>query len=95
MGSSAGYRFGQFVLNLDRGCLQKGGADLALRPKAFDVLRHLVEHAGRLASKDELVSAVWPNVIVNDDALAQCIRDIRKTLNDENEQFIRTVPRRG
>lgn len=92
---AAGYRFGEVVLNLDRGCLQKGGADLALRPKAFEVLRYLVEHAGRLASKDELVQAVWPNVIVSDDSLAQCVRDIRKVLNDEGERFIRTVPRRG
>lgn len=95
MAAGAGYRFEQFVLNLDRSCVQKGGADLALRPKAFDVLRYLVERAGRLATKDELVAAVWPNVIVSDDSLAQCIRDIRKVLNDDGEQFIRTVQRRG
>jgi DNA-binding winged helix-turn-helix (wHTH) protein len=95
MAAGAGYRFDQFVLNLDRSCLQKGGADLALRPKAFDVLRYLVERSGRLATKDELVAAVWPNVIVSDDSLAQCIRDIRKVLNDDGEQFIRTVQRRG
>ena len=95
MGAGSGYRFGDLVLNLDRGCLQKGGADLALRPKAFEVLRYLVERAGRLATKDELVQAVWPNVIVSDDSLAQCIRDIRKVLNDEGERYIRTVPRRG
>jgi adenylate cyclase len=95
MAAGAGYRFGQFVLNLDRRCLQKAGADLALRPKSFDVLRYLVERAGRVATKDELVSAVWPNVIVSDDSLTQCIRDIRKVLNDDGEQFIRTVQRRG
>jgi adenylate cyclase len=38
---------------------------------------------------------VWPDVIVNDDALAQCIRDIRKVLGDEGDRFIKTVPRRG
>jgi adenylate cyclase len=90
-----GYRFGPFVLNLDRMCLQRGETDLELRPKAFDVLRHLVSQAGRVVSKDELVSVVWPNVIVNDDALAQCVRDIRKALGDENEAYIRTVPKRG
>src|SRR5262245_19530487 len=95
MAASAGYRFGEFVLNLDRGRLQKAGADLALRPKSFDVLRHLVERAGRLATKDELVSAVWPNVIVSDDSLAQCVRDIRKVLGDDGERFIKTVLRRG
>jgi DNA-binding winged helix-turn-helix (wHTH) protein len=95
MAAGAGYRFGQFVLNLDRSCLQKGGADLALRPKAFDVLRYLVERAGRLATKDELVAAVWPNVIVSDDSVAQCIHDIRKVLNDDGGLFIKTVQRRG
>jgi DNA-binding winged helix-turn-helix (wHTH) protein len=95
MAAGAGYRFGDFVLNLDRGCLQKGGVDLALRPKSFDVLRYLVERAGRLVAKDEVVGAVWPNVIVSDDALTQCIRDIRKVLSDDGERFIRTVQRRG
>jgi TolB-like protein/DNA-binding winged helix-turn-helix (wHTH) protein/Flp pilus assembly protein TadD len=95
MAAGAGYRFGEFVLNLDRGRLQKAGAELALRPKSFDVLRYLVERAGRLATKDELVSAVWPDVIVSDDSLAQCVRDIRKVLGDDGERFIKTVPRRG
>lgn len=95
MAASSGYRFDPFTLNLDRGCLQEGDQDLDLRPKAFEVLRTLVEHAGKLLSKDDLVRAVWPNVIVNDDALAQCIRDIRKVLRDEGEHFIKTMPRRG
>lgn len=90
-----GYRFGPFVLNPDRMCLQEGATDLELRPKAFDVLLHLVQQAGRVVSKDELVAAVWPNVIVNDDALAQCVRDIRKALRDEGQTYVRTVPRRG
>lgn len=91
----AAYRFGEFVLNLERGCLQRGGIDLELRPKAFDVLRYLVERAGKLASKDELVEMAWPNVTVSDDSLAQCVSDIRKLLDDEDQRFIRTVPRRG
>ncbi|MCT7373760.1 winged helix-turn-helix domain-containing protein [Chelativorans salis] len=93
--STAGYRFGSFVLNLERLSLQEGGSDRELRPKAFDVLRLLVEQAGRLITKDDLVETVWPDVIVNDDALAQCIRDIRKVLGDEGDRFIKTVPRRG
>ncbi|TYR36783.1 hypothetical protein FY036_00580 [Mesorhizobium microcysteis] len=91
----AGYRFGPYLLNLDRLRLQQDGADIELRPKAFDVLRMLVEQNGRVVSKDELVAAVWPHVIVNDDALAQCVRDIRKALDDDGERFVRTVPRRG
>ena len=94
-GSVAGHSFGPFVLNLDRLSLQEGGSDRELRPKAFDVLLLLVEHGGRLVTKDEIVKAVWPKVVVNDDAIAQCIRDIRKVLGDEGDRFIRTVPRRG
>lgn len=94
-GTAAAYRFGEFVLNLERGCMQRGSIDLELRPKAFEVLRYLVERAGRLVSKDELVEATWPNVAVSDDSLAQCVRDIRKLLDDEDQRFIKTVPRRG
>lgn len=89
------YRFDRFLFNLDRGCLQDGQADLELRPKSFEVLRELVENAGRLLSKDHLIQVVWPNVIVSDDSLAHCIRDIRKVLDDGDERFIKTVPRRG
>jgi DNA-binding winged helix-turn-helix (wHTH) protein/quercetin dioxygenase-like cupin family protein len=89
------YRFADFILNLDRGCLQRNGQDLELRPKAFVILRHLVEHAGKLLSKDELLNVAWPNVSVSDESLAQCMKDIRKLLADEDQKFIKTVPRRG
>jgi DNA-binding winged helix-turn-helix (wHTH) protein/quercetin dioxygenase-like cupin family protein len=89
------YRFGAFVLNVERGCLQRDGRDLELRPKAFDVLRHLVERAGKLAPKDELVELAWPHVTVSDDSLAQCVSDIRRLLEDDEQRFIKTVPRRG
>jgi adenylate cyclase len=93
--NGGGYSFGRFTLNLDRAALQADGVAVDLRPKSFDVLHYLVERAGRVVSKDEVVAAVWPNVFVSDDSLAQCIRDIRKALKDESEQFIKTVPRRG
>lgn len=89
------HQFDRFKLNLVRGCLQDDQADLQLRPKSFEVLCQLVENAGRLMSKDELVRAVWPDVIVSDDLLAHCVRDIRKVLDDAQERFIKTVPRRG
>ena len=94
-GPITGYQFDQFVLNLQRGCLQKAGIDLGLRPKTFEVLRYLVEHAGKLASKNDLIDAVWPNVIVSDDSLTQCVREIRALIGDDHQHFIRTMPRRG
>jgi adenylate cyclase len=92
---SHGYAFGPFILNLQRMSLQRGGSDCALRPKSFNVLRYLVERSGQVVTKDELVTAVWPTVTVSDDALTQCVRDIRKTLGEVGEDYVKTVPRRG
>ena len=88
-------RFDAFTLNLSRCALWRGDAVLPLRPKAFDMLCHLVEHAGRLVTKDELHSAIWPGLTVGDDSLVRCIRDIREILGDRDHRIIKTVPKRG
>ena len=95
MSTERRYRFDAFILDLDRMALINDKRQIELRPKAFDTLRVLVEQAGRVVTKDELVAAVWPDVIVNDDALAQCVRDVRKALGDDDQRFVKTVPRRG
>jgi TolB-like protein/Tfp pilus assembly protein PilF len=88
-------QFGRFTLDLTRGRLRADGRDIELRPKSFEVLRHLVENADRLLSKEEIVSAVWPNVIVSEDSLARCMSDVRFALGDTERRIIKTVPRRG
>ena len=72
-----------------------GGSTLA--PRAFAVLRHLVEHPGRLITKDELLTTVWRDTIVSDAALASGIRDLRRALRDSSgaPRYIQTVHRRG
>jgi len=80
---------------LRRGCLRKVDREIDLRPKSFEVLRHLVENAGRLVSKDELVKIVWPKVIVTDESLTQCVSEVRRALGDAEQRLIKTVPRRG
>jgi DNA-binding winged helix-turn-helix (wHTH) protein len=88
-------QFEHFALDLARGTLRMGEREIDLRPKTFDVLRCLAENAGRLVSKQELYEAVWPDVTVSDDALVQCIRELRLALGDEKHSLIKTVPRRG
>jgi adenylate cyclase len=88
-------RFDRFALDLTRGYLRAGHQDIDLRPKAFEVLRHLAENAGRLMPKQELYEAVWPNVSVSDDSLVQCIRELRDKLGDDERRLIKTVSRRG
>ena len=87
--------FDRFELDLMRGCARIAGRDLDLRPKAFHLLCHLAENAGRLVSKQELHDAVWGHVAVSDDALVQCIRELRQKLGDVDRTVIRTVSRRG
>src|SRR5215510_3676410 len=87
--------FDRFALDLRRGCLRHADKEIALPPKAFEVLRYLAENAGRLIPKDELVKAVWSNVVVSDDSLVQCIGLLRNELGDTERRLIKTVPRRG
>jgi DNA-binding winged helix-turn-helix (wHTH) protein len=87
--------FDRFILDLRRCALLCGQEEIRLRPRSFDVLRYLAEHAGRVVSKEELIQAIWPSVSVTDDSLVQCIRDVRKALSDTPHRIIRTVPRRG
>src|SRR5262245_16820708 len=74
-----------------------GAQRLTLAPRAFAVLRHLVEHRGRLITKDELFATVWQGAIVSDAALASGIRDLRRALGDSSDapRYIQTVHRRG
>lgn len=87
--------FDVYTLDLMRCALLREGEAIGLRPKAFDVLRYLVEHAGRVASKEELIGAIWRGISVTDDSLVQCIKDIREALSDDDHRIIKTVPRRG
>jgi DNA-binding transcriptional LysR family regulator/DNA-binding winged helix-turn-helix (wHTH) protein len=88
-------RFDRFAVDLARGCLRAGDQEIYLRPKTFEVLCYLVEHAGRLVPKQELFEAAWPNVCVGDDSIVQCIRELRQQLGDVNRRLIKTVSRRG
>jgi TolB-like protein/Tfp pilus assembly protein PilF len=87
--------FEGYTLDLRRGRLRREDRDVELRPKSFEVLRYLVENAGRLVSKDELIRAVWTNVVVTDESLTRCVSDVRLALQDHGQRIIKTVPRRG
>jgi predicted ATPase/DNA-binding winged helix-turn-helix (wHTH) protein len=89
------YRFGGFTLDVARGCVLKGGEAIKLRPKVYEVLKFLVEHAGQLIGKQELMQAVWPDSFVTDDSLVQCALELRRALDDRDQQLFKTVPRRG
>jgi predicted ATPase/DNA-binding winged helix-turn-helix (wHTH) protein len=89
------YQFGEFTLDVARGCVLKAGTEIKLRPKVYETLKYLVEHPGRLIGKQELMQAVWPDAFVTDDSLVQCTLELRRALDDRSQQLLKTVPRRG
>ena len=81
----------------DTGWAWRGDERLDLAPKAFAVLRHLVEHPQHLITKDDLLDAVWGDTVVSEAAVTSCIRDLRRALDDSSQtpRYIETVHRRG
>ncbi len=89
--------FSPFRLERANQQLWRDEAFVPLRPKSFAVLRYLVEHPGRLVTRQELQNAIWPGIYVSDGLLRGYIRELREILADDAEtpRFIETVPRRG
>lgn len=89
--------FPPFRLDPANAQLWRDDEEICLRPKTFEVLRYLVEHAGELVTKSTLLDAVWAEVSVSDSMPATCVKELRKALGDEarTPQFIETVHGRG
>jgi DNA-binding winged helix-turn-helix (wHTH) protein len=86
-------RFGDFVFDEDTRELTRGGEEVPLSPKAFDLLRHLLRQRPRALSKDELNALIWPDTHVTAASLAGAASDLRAALDDRRRRpkFIRTV----
>ena len=92
----AAFAFGEFILDLGRGSLRTtAGQDIPLRRQSFDLLRLLLENAGRLLDRDTINRVIWPDIAVTDDSITQCVRDIRRAIGDDTQRILKTVPRRG
>src|SRR6202171_267206 len=86
------YRFGSFELQPDNRRLLKDGATISLHPRAFDLLAALVDRAGYLVTKDELLAQVWPKTVVEEASLHVQVSALRKVLGAD---AITTVSGRG
>ncbi|HVP54985.1 MAG TPA: alpha/beta fold hydrolase [Candidatus Eisenbacteria bacterium] len=87
------YVFGPFLLDVAERRLVRGDEEIRLRDKPFDTLCVLVENAGRLVRKNELMQAVWPDSIVEENNVDHCVSQLRKLLHPP--KYIETVPRHG
>lgn len=99
------YTFGTFELDASRRQLRRDGESVMLSERQFDILHHLVSHAGDVLSKDALITAAWRDVAVTDNSLEQAVSALRKLLAEPRrdgdavetapDERIRTVPRQG
>lgn len=91
------YDFGVFHLDVLRRELLRSGQPVKLFPKEFDILLALVERSGELVTRDELVTTVWPDAVVEEGNLTTHVSRLRKLLGDDDNrrEYIVTVPGRG
>lgn len=90
------YAFGPFELDAQRLLLSKDGEPMPIGPKVVETLLALIEHAGDILTKDQLLDRIWPQGYVEEANLAQNIYVLRKALRSAfKEQVIATIPRRG
>lgn len=91
------YKFKDFHLDLDETALLRDGKQVPITPKAFHLLRILVENHGSVVKKDKLISQIWEDSFVEEGNLAFTARMLRKVLDDDAKHpiFIETVPRKG
>ncbi len=91
------YEFDRFRIDTKRHLLMRDGGPIAIKAKALDTLVLLVQHAGRLLEKEELMNRLWPDTAVEEANLTQNVFEVRKALGEVpgEQRFIATVARRG
>jgi serine/threonine-protein kinase len=91
------YAFDDFRVDAGRRLLTLRGAPVPLKPKVFETLLYLVRHQGRLLEKDELMRSLWPDTVVEENSLNQCVSTLRRALGESpgENRYIVTVPGRG
>ena len=91
------FRVGEWTVEPELNQLSAPGRSVKLEPKATAVLVYLAERPGQVASREALLSSVWPGVVVGDDSLTQVVIKLRKALGDTSEkpEYIQTIPKGG
>jgi TolB-like protein/DNA-binding winged helix-turn-helix (wHTH) protein/Flp pilus assembly protein TadD len=91
------YVFGPFRFDAEEHLLLRDNKLVPLAPKVLETLSVLVQNAGHLVEKDELIKQLWPDAFVEEGNLNKSISLLRKTLGqqDGNREYIETIPKRG
>src|SRR6187455_466544 len=89
--------FGPFAFDRQSRLLWRDGAEVALPPRVLSVLEHLIDRAGQVVARQELLDGVWKDAFVTDTSLAEAVSFLRQALGDDPQapRYIQTVHRRG
>jgi DNA-binding winged helix-turn-helix (wHTH) protein len=89
--------FGPFEPDPGAGTLREDGRAIPLDGKPFELLLYPVHHPGRVVSRRELLDLLWPEGDANEDAVVQCVVEVRRALGEvmRSPRYVRTVPRKG
>ena len=93
----SGFRIGEYLVEPRQNRIVRGESEVRLEPRVMDVLVCLAEHAGEVVSRDTLNATVWRDVVVTDQAVTNCISELRDHLGDDRStnRVIETIPKRG
>lgn len=93
----AQFKFDRFVVDGSQRQLKRDGAPIEVNSRYLDALLLMVRNPGELITRDRFLDDVWSGIPVTDEALSQCIANLRRTLGDDatKPRFIETVPKHG
>jgi DNA-binding winged helix-turn-helix (wHTH) protein/tetratricopeptide (TPR) repeat protein/TolB-like protein len=93
----AGFLIGEYLIEPLKNRIVRGDAEVHVEPRVMDVLVCLSEHAGDVVSREILNQHVWTNLVVTDQAVTNCISELRQHLGDDRStnRVIETIPKRG
>jgi DNA-binding winged helix-turn-helix (wHTH) protein/Flp pilus assembly protein TadD len=95
--SLRGFTVGEWQADRADGTLTGGGTQQRLEPKVMDLLVLLAGQGGRVVSRDAIMTALWPGLVVGDDSLARTVSKLRQALGDDARAptYIETIAKRG
>lgn len=90
-------RFGPFAFDRQNRLLWRDGTEVALPPRVLGVLELLIDRAGEVVARQDLLDGVWKDAFVTDTSLAEAVSFLRQALGDDPQspRYIQTVHRRG
>ncbi len=84
------WRFAEVELDESTLDVKVAGQSVLIEPKPLELLMYLLRHAGEVATKEELVEALWPGRIVTEASLTQCVAKLRRAIGDDNATLVST-----